>query len=65
MPLIQASLAAGRTPEQLRAFISALHAAAESTIGATPENTTVIIHEIPATHWSKADRTVAESRRPA
>jgi 4-oxalocrotonate tautomerase len=60
MPLIDVSIAEGRSPEQLRALVSALHRAAEETVGAVPENTTVIIREVAPTHWSKADRTIAE-----
>ena len=65
MPLIDVSLARGRTPEQLRTLISALRRAAEESIGALPENTTVIIGEIPAEHWSRADRTIAEAGLPS
>ena len=65
MPLIDVSIAQGRSPEQLRALVSALHRAAEQTVGAAPENTTVIIREVPPTHWSKADRTIAERSDPA
>ncbi|MFF0989823.1 tautomerase family protein [Kocuria nitroreducens] len=60
MPLIDVSIAEGRSPEQLRALVSALHRATEESVGAVPENTTVIIREVPTTHWSKADRTIAE-----
>ena len=60
MPLIEVSIARGRTPEQLRSLINELHHAAEKAVGAVPENTTVILREVPATHWSKADRTIAE-----
>jgi 4-oxalocrotonate tautomerase len=63
MPLIDVSLARGRTPEQLRALVSALHRAAEENIGALPENTTVIIREVPTEHWSRADQTIAEMQR--
>lgn len=60
MPLIDISIARGRTPEQLRAFIRAVHRAAEETVGATPENITVIVREIEREHWSRTDRTIAE-----
>jgi 4-oxalocrotonate tautomerase len=60
MPLIEVSIARGRTPEQLRSLISRLHRAAESSVGATPENTTVIIREIEHEHWSRGDQTIAE-----
>ena len=62
MPLIDVSIAEGRTPDQLRALVSALHHAAEETVGALPENTTVLIREVPATHWSKGNATIAEMR---
>ena len=60
MPLIEVSIAEGRSPEQLRSLVSALHWAAQESIGAVPDNTTVIIREIPKTHWSRADVTIAE-----
>ncbi|NKX55723.1 tautomerase family protein [Arthrobacter mobilis] len=65
MPLIDVSIAEGRSPEQLRALVSALHRAAEESVGALPENTTVIIREVPVTHWSKADQTIAERQQAA
>jgi 4-oxalocrotonate tautomerase len=65
MPLIDVSIAQGRTPEQLRALVAALHKAAEESVGAVPENTTVIIREVPPTHWSKADQTIAERQAAA
>jgi len=65
MPLIDVSIAEGRSPEQLRALVAALHRAAEESVGAVPENTTVIIREVPATHWSKADQTIAERQAAA
>ncbi|WP_372698754.1 4-oxalocrotonate tautomerase family protein [Arthrobacter sp. JSM 101049] len=60
MPLIEVSIAEGRSPQQLRSLVSALHRAAEESVGAVPDNTTVIIREIPTTHWSRGDVTIAE-----
>jgi len=60
LPLIEVSIARGRTPEQLRSLIGALHRAAENSVGAAPENTTVIIREIEHEHWSRGDQTIAE-----
>ena len=65
MPLIEVSIARGRTPEQLRSLISALYHAAENSVGAAPENTTVIIREIEHEHWSRGDRTIAERNAAA
>ncbi|QZY51020.1 tautomerase family protein [Leucobacter tenebrionis] len=60
MPLIDISIARGRTPEQLRALIHAVHRAAEETVDAAPENITVIVREIEHEHWSRTDQTIAE-----
>lgn len=65
MPLIEVSIARGRTPEQLRALIAELHRAAESAVGAVPENTTVIIREIEHEHWSRGNQTIAERNAAA
>jgi 4-oxalocrotonate tautomerase family enzyme len=60
LPLIEVSIARGRTPEQLRALIAELHRAAENAVGAAPENTTVIVREIEHEHWSRGNQTIAE-----
>ncbi|MDI2098295.1 tautomerase family protein [Ruicaihuangia caeni] len=60
MPLIDVSLARGRSPEQLRALIDALHNAAETTVDAAPENITVIIREVDHEHWARNNVTIAE-----
>lgn len=65
MPLIEVSIARGRTPEQLRSLISELHRAAERSVGAAPENTTVIIREIEHEHWSRGNQTIAERNAAA
>ena len=60
MPLIDVSIAKGRSPEQLRSLIKALHQAAEDTVDAAPENITVIVREIEHEHWSRTNTTIAE-----
>jgi 4-oxalocrotonate tautomerase len=65
LPLIEVSIARGRTPEQLRSLIAALHRAAEETVGAVPENTTVIIREIDHELWSRGNQTIAERNAAA
>ena len=62
MPLIEVSIARGRTPEQLRSLIGELHRAAEISVGAVPENTTVIVREIEHEHWSRGNQTIAERK---
>jgi 4-oxalocrotonate tautomerase len=65
LPLIEVSIARGRTPEQLRSLIGALHRAAENSVGAAPENTTVIVREIEHENWSRGDQTIAERNAAA
>lgn len=60
MPLIDVSLASGRSPEQIRALISALHKATEESIGAASDNITIIIREVEREHWSRNNTTITE-----
>lgn len=60
MPLIDVSIARGRSPEQLRALIDALHRAAEDTVDAAPENITVVVREVERELWSRTNTTIAE-----
>jgi 4-oxalocrotonate tautomerase len=62
MPLIEVTLVEGRTPEQLRALISALTTAACDTVGAPKESVRVVVREVRATHWAAGDVTIAERR---
>ena len=67
MPLIEVTMVEGRTPEQVRALISALTRAAVDTVGAPAESVRVVVREVPATHWAAGDVTIAErqaSSRP-
>jgi len=60
VPLVEVSVSAGRTPEQIRALIHELHAAVERTVNAKPEHIRVIVREIPRAHWATGDLTLAE-----
>jgi 4-oxalocrotonate tautomerase len=65
MPLVEITLVDGRTPEQLRRLQSAATAAVVDSIGAPLESVRVVIREVPPTHWSAGDVTVAERRQAA
>lgn len=60
MPLIDISIAEGRSPAQLRALIDGVHKVAERTVDAAPENITVIVREVPHDLWSRTNTTIAE-----
>ena len=62
MPLIEVTIVEGRTPDQLRALMSALTAAAVEAVAAPPESVRVVVREVPATHWAAGDVTIAERR---
>ncbi len=67
MPLVDVTLTEGRSPEQVRDLLHALHDAVARTTGAAPEHIRVIVREVPRTHWATGDVTVAElhADRPA
>jgi 4-oxalocrotonate tautomerase len=60
MPLIEVTLAEGRSPEKLRALISRLTEAVVETGVGPKQAVRVIIREVPKTHWAAADETLAE-----
>jgi len=60
MPLIEVTLAEGRSPEKLRALISKLTEAVVQTDVAKKEAVRVILREVPKSHWAAGDETLAE-----
>lgn len=62
MPLIQVTLARGRSPEQLKALGEALTKAAEESIGAKPESVRVVLNECDPEHWFVGGESLAELR---
>jgi 4-oxalocrotonate tautomerase len=62
MPLVEVTLAEGRTPEQIRSLLHELHEAVVRAVGAAPASVRVIVREVPAAHWSAGDVTLAERR---
>lgn len=60
MPLIEVTLAEGRSPEKLRALISKLTEAVVETGVAKKEAVRVILREVPKAHWAAGDETLAE-----
>jgi 4-oxalocrotonate tautomerase len=62
MPLIQVTLARGRTPEQLAALGQALTDAAHEAVGAPRETVRVVINECEPEHWFVGGESIAELR---
>jgi 4-oxalocrotonate tautomerase len=62
MPNVEISLAQGRTEQQIRELISAVHEAVLRTAATRPEHIRVLVREIPQTHWTTGNQTIAETR---
>lgn len=64
MPIIDVTLVEGRSPDRLRALVSALTDAASDSLEAPRESVRVVLREVPATHFAAGGVTVAERRAP-
>lgn len=62
MPLVQITLARGRTPEQLAALGAAVTAAVEESIGAPRGNVRVVLRECEPEHWFVGGESLAQLR---
>lgn len=60
MPLIEVTLAEGRTPHQVRAMVHEVHEAVLRTADTRPEHIRVIVREVPRSHWATGDVTLQE-----
>ena len=62
MPLVQITLARGRTAEQLQALGEAVTAAVHEAVDAPRENVRVVITECEPEHWFVGGESLAELR---
>lgn len=60
MPIINASILAGRTTDQKRALIRELAEGAQRALGVREEQVRVLITEIAPEHWGVGPRSEAE-----
>lgn len=60
MPIVEITLVAGRSPQELRALISAVTKAVSETVAAPVAAIRVVIREVPTTHFAAGDVTIAE-----
>lgn len=60
MPIINASILAGRTIEQKRALIRELAEGAQRALGVREEQVRVIITEVEPDHWGVGTRSKAD-----
>ena len=64
MPIVEVTMVQGRTPQQLRALITALTDAVEGAVDAPRSAIRVVLREVPDTHWAAGDVTIAERKDP-
>ena len=60
MPLIEVTLAEGRSPEQIRSMMHEVHEAVLRTVDTRSEHIRLIVREVPRTHWATGDVTLRE-----
>ena len=56
------SIREGRSPEKIRAMISAVTAAIAESLDAPAASIRVVVTEVPLTHWATGDVTLAEKQ---
>ena len=57
------SIREGRSPEKIRAMISAVTAAIAESLDAPAASIRVVVTEVPLTHWATGDVTLAEKQQ--
>ena len=62
MPQVQVTMREGRSPEQIRSLITAVTDAVVDSIGAPKDTVSVMVNEVPGTHWASNDVTLDEKR---
>ncbi|MEU3980612.1 tautomerase family protein [Streptomyces sp. NPDC026672] len=65
MPIVNISVAQGRTPEQLRHCLTAVHEAVCASLGVPAASVRVLLTEVPPALWSSGGTTLEERGRRA
>ena len=60
MPLVEVTIAEGRTADQVRNLMREVHRAVLGTVDTRPEHIRVIVREVPRAHWATGDVTLTE-----
>lgn len=60
MPLVEVTIAEGRTAAQIRNLMHEVHKAVLHTVNTRPEHIRVIVREVPRAHWATGDMTLTE-----
>ncbi|SDR97695.1 tautomerase family protein [Agrococcus carbonis] len=65
MPLVQISIAEGRSQDDLRSLMGEVHEAVVRAIGAPEASVRVLVTEVPPTQWLSGGQTLAEKAAAA
>jgi 4-oxalocrotonate tautomerase len=65
VPLIEVTIAEGRSAATIRSMMHEVHEAMLRTVDTRPEFIRVIVREVPRTHWATGDMTLCEMDQKA
>jgi 4-oxalocrotonate tautomerase len=60
MPLVEVTIGAGRSAQQIRDMMREVHEAVLRTVDTAPGHIRVIVREVPRAHWATGDVTLTE-----
>jgi 4-oxalocrotonate tautomerase len=60
VPLIEVTIAEGRSAGQIRSMMHEVHTAVLRTVDTRPEHIRVIVREVSRAHWATGDVTLCE-----
>jgi 4-oxalocrotonate tautomerase len=63
VPLIEVTIAEGRSAGQIRSMMHEVHSAVLRTVDTRPKHIRVIVREVPRAHWATGDLTLREMAR--
>jgi 4-oxalocrotonate tautomerase len=64
VPLVEVTIAEGRSSAQIRSMMHEVHDAVQRTLDIEPEYIHVIVREVPRAHWATGDQTLSEMDQP-
>jgi 4-oxalocrotonate tautomerase len=60
MPLVEITVAEGRSADTIRRMIHEVHEAVLRTVDTRPDFIRVVVREVPRSHWATGDVTLSE-----
>jgi 4-oxalocrotonate tautomerase len=60
VPLVEVTIAEGRSGDQIRTMMHEVHNAVLRSVDTRPEHIRVVVREVPRAHWATGDVTLCE-----